>query len=131
MSTNSWGGRDSMVVGLTTACAITTKVVSLNPVHCEVYSVQYYVIRLATGRWFSPGTLVYSTNTTDRLDVIKILLKVALSTITLTLDWFKLVLLVQSSRKSLKNKVGNHQPVVTCTNCISLGWYCLVEKILE
>ena len=39
---------------------------------------------LATGRWFSPGTLVSSTNKTDRHDITEILLKVVLNTITLT-----------------------------------------------
>jgi hypothetical protein len=43
---------------------------------------------LATGLWFSPGTPVPSTNKTDRHDVPKILLKVALSTITLTSTTF-------------------------------------------
>jgi hypothetical protein len=33
--------------------------------------------------WFSPGTLVSSTNKTDRHDITEILLKVALNTITL------------------------------------------------
>jgi len=33
------------------------------------------------GRWFSPGTLVSSTNKTDRHDITEILLKVALHTI--------------------------------------------------
>jgi hypothetical protein len=37
--------------------------------------------RLATGRWFSPGPPVSSTNKTDRHDITEILLKVALSTI--------------------------------------------------
>ena len=37
--------------------------------------------RLATRRWFSPGTPV-SSNKTDRHDITEILLKVALSTIT-------------------------------------------------
>jgi hypothetical protein len=32
---------------------------------------------LATGRWFSPGTLVSSTNKTDRHDTTEISLKVA------------------------------------------------------
>ena len=32
---------------------------------------------LATGRWFSPSTLVSSTNETDRQDIAEILLKVA------------------------------------------------------
>ena len=50
----------------------------------EVYSIQHYVIVcqwLATGRWFSPGTPVSSTNKTDRCDKTEILLKVALNTI--------------------------------------------------
>ena len=33
------------------------------------------------GRWFSPGTLVSSTNKTDRHDTTEILLKVGLGTI--------------------------------------------------
>jgi hypothetical protein len=35
--------------------------------------------RLATGRWFSPGPPVFSTNKTDRHDITEILLKVASS----------------------------------------------------
>ena len=38
---------------------------------------------LATGRWFSPGPLVSSTNKIDRHDITEILLKVALTTINL------------------------------------------------
>ena len=37
----------------------------------------------ATGQWFSPNTPVSSTNKTDRYDIAKILLKVALNTITI------------------------------------------------
>jgi hypothetical protein len=33
---------------------------------------------LAHGRWFSPGTLAFSTTKTDRHDIAEILLKVAL-----------------------------------------------------
>jgi hypothetical protein len=40
---------------------------------------------LASGRLFSPGTPVSSTNKTDRHDITEILLKVALNTTTLTL----------------------------------------------
>jgi len=43
---------------------------------------------LATGWWFSPGTLVSSTNKTDCHDITEILLKVAFNTITLEI--FKL-----------------------------------------
>jgi hypothetical protein len=39
---------------------------------------------LATGRWFSPGPPVSSTNKTDRHDITKILLKVVLNTIKQT-----------------------------------------------
>ena len=42
-----------------------------------------YIIA-ARGRWFSPGTLVSSTDKIDRHDIAEILLKVALNTITLT-----------------------------------------------
>ena len=44
----------------------------------------------ASGRWFSPGTQVSSTNKTDHHDITEILLKVVLNTITLILvDWMK------------------------------------------
>jgi len=87
-------GRDSMVVGFTTTYTISTiesllaNVVSSNPAHGEVYSIQHYVIKFvkdfATGLWFSPGTPLSSTNKTDRHDIIYIiLLKVALNTIIL------------------------------------------------
>jgi hypothetical protein len=39
-------------------------------------------VTFATGRWFSPGTPVFSTNKTDRHDITEILLKVALNTIS-------------------------------------------------
>jgi hypothetical protein len=61
---------------------IPTKVVSCNPTHGEVYSIQHYVIKFVSvtcGR-----TVVSSTNKTDRHDITEILLKVPLITITLT-----------------------------------------------
>jgi hypothetical protein len=40
----------------------------------------------AAGRWFStPGIPVFSTNKADRHDIAEILLKVALSTINITI----------------------------------------------
>jgi len=44
-------GHDCMVVGFTIICAIsliTTEVLSLNPVHSEVYSIQHYVIEFVS-----------------------------------------------------------------------------------
>ena len=43
---------------------------------------------LATGRWFSPGTLISSTNKTDCHDITGILLKMALNAKTLTLIFY-------------------------------------------
>jgi hypothetical protein len=60
---------------------ITTKVVSLNPVHGKVYSIQHYVIKFASNLWPVSVSPVSSTNKTDRHDIIEILLKVALNTI--------------------------------------------------
>jgi len=44
-------------------------IVSSNPAHCEVYSIQHYVKVcqwLLAGQWFSPGTPVSTTNKTVR-----------------------------------------------------------------
>ena len=64
---------------------ITTKAVSSNPAHGEVNLIQPSVIKLTCGRWvvFSRA-LVSSTNKTDCHEIIEILLKVVLNTITLT-----------------------------------------------
>ena len=68
---------------------ITTKVVSLIPIHGEVYSTQNYVIKFVSDLrqvgGFLPGTLVSSTNKTDRHDITEILMKMALSTMNLNL----------------------------------------------
>ena len=71
---------------------ITTKVVSYNPTHGEVQSIQLYVIRFVSDLWwFSTGTLVSSTNKTDHCDITEILLKVLLNTITLDKRGFQLL----------------------------------------
>jgi hypothetical protein len=41
-------GSDCMVVEFITTCAITTKVVSSNPVHDKVYLIQHYVIKFVS-----------------------------------------------------------------------------------
>ena len=72
-TTPSVRGHDRMVVGFTTTCAtvaITTKAVSSNHVHGEVYSI-HYVIKLV-GDLRQVGGF---------LDITEILLKVALNTI--------------------------------------------------
>ena len=63
-------GRDRMVLPVQSV-PITTKTLSSNPVHGEVYSILDTMLcnkvcqLLATGQWFSPGTPVSSTNITD------------------------------------------------------------------
>ena len=56
------------------------------PVHSVPITTKDTVCQwLVTGRWFSPSTPVFSTNKTDRHNIIEMLLKVALHTIALTL----------------------------------------------
>ena len=82
------GGRNRMVVGFTTTYAISAyyqwccefEVRSgrsvLDTTLCDKVC-QW----LATGRWFSPGPTLSSTNKSDRHDIAEILLKVSLNTI--------------------------------------------------
>ena len=70
----NWGCRDRMVVGF----SAYHQVVSLNPAHGEVYSMQLYVIDL-----FSLGTGIPPPIKLTTMIITKILLKVALNTITL------------------------------------------------
>jgi hypothetical protein len=77
---------------------ITNKVVSSNPIHGDVYSMQHYVIKFVSDlRSLSPGTPVSSSNKTDLHDTTEILLKVALNTINLNQTPG------ESDRKSLTN----------------------------
>ena len=94
-------GHDCLVVGFTTACAYHNK-------SCEFESHSWRGVldatlcdkvcqRVATGRWISPGTLVSSTNKTDRHNITEISLKVALNTIVITYHttkWYIVILKV-------------------------------------
>ena len=74
---------------------ITTKVVSLNPVHGEMYLIQHYVIKFVSDLWQVGGFLRIlrfpPINKTDRSDKTEILLKVALNTISQNLTHFSSV----------------------------------------
>ena len=83
-------GCDRMVVGLqlhVQTVSITNNVVSSNPDHGEVYSIQHYVIKFFSDFRQGCGFLwilrFSPTNKTDRHDKTEILLKVALGTIIL------------------------------------------------
>jgi hypothetical protein len=81
-----------MVVGFKTTyaiSAITTSIVSSNPTQggggvFDTTLCDKVCQLLVAGRWFSPGTLVSSTNQTDSHEITELLLKVALNTIMLT-----------------------------------------------
>jgi hypothetical protein len=69
---------------------------------------------LATGRWFSPGTPVSSTNKTDRHDITEILLFVWLMIFNATFNTISViswrsVLLVEETRVPGEN----HRPIVS------------------
>ena len=66
---------------------ITTNVVSSNSVQvrCTLFNIKVCQL-LATCRWFSPDTPVSSINKTDHHDITEILLKLALNTISQTID---------------------------------------------
>ena len=80
-------GRDRAVVRYqlpVQAAPITIEVVSLNPVHCEVYSIQHYAINFSVTSDRSVIFSEYSTNKTYRDNIPKILLKAAFNTINQT-----------------------------------------------
>ena len=69
--------------------SITTKVVSLNPAHGEMYFIQHYVIKFVSDLRQVGGflkVLLFPPPITHHHDVTEILLKVVLNTITLTLN---------------------------------------------
>ena len=68
-----------------------------------------FVSDLRQGRWFSRGTPVSSTNKTDRNDITEILLKVALNTITLTLETFHTKNILIQTQNEITSEI-----VITC-----------------
>ena len=75
-----------MVVGFTIeSVPITTNVVSSNPTHEDMYSIQHYVIILSVTLCRSVIFSEYSGSSTNKIprhNIAKILLKVAFNTIT-------------------------------------------------
>ena len=87
-------GGDRMIVGFTTTYAISV----YHHWRCEFESRSWRGVIdttlcdnicqwLAAGQWFPLRTPVYSNNKPDRHDMTEILLKVALSTITINIIW--------------------------------------------
>ena len=69
---------------------ITTKAVSSNPIHCELYPIQYYVCLSVT----CDRSVFSSTNKTDHHDITEILLKVSLNTINQTYIYIYIFLVI-------------------------------------
>ena len=96
---------------------ITTKVVSLNPAHGEVYPIQHNVIKFVSDLrqvgGFSPGTPISSTNKTDRYGITEILLKVVINTINQTKPTRKIIYVFFLSRfvHCLKQSSANNRVV--------------------
>jgi hypothetical protein len=84
--------------------SITTKIVSSNPVHGEMYSIQHYVIKFVSDLRQVGGFLQVLTNKTDCHDLTEILLKVALNTINLN----------QTSTVKMKKVVKKCQTLAKC-----------------
>jgi hypothetical protein len=87
---------------------------------------------LATGRWFSSGTLVSSTNKTYRHDITEILLKVALNTINPNLILWQcngnLIIMIKMPKKSYTNVFISQNS--TC-NIISMILLTQVHKMVK
>jgi hypothetical protein len=99
-------GRDLMVVGLTTAYAISdchhNIVVSSNPAQGEVYSIQHYVIKFVSDLRQVGGFLrILRFPSQIKLTTTEILLKVALNTII----QIKFICKSKSNKKNIHEKV--------------------------
>jgi hypothetical protein len=98
------------------------------------------LVVIEVGRWFSPSTPVSSTNKTGRHDIAEILLKVALSTITLnpnanicklltSIAWagFKLTTLVVKGTDCISSYKWNYHTITTTTAHLGMHnidkWY--------
>ena len=79
-----------------------------------------------TGRWFSSGTPVFSTNKADHHDITRILLKVALNTIILIISSNE----VNISKKN-KNKKNKKIKIVSLWQCLKTYYKCLIVFILS
>ena len=106
---------------------ITIKVVSPNPTHGRVYSIQHYVIKFVSDFrqvvGFPTITLVFFTNKTDGHDITKILLKVVLSTITLT------HIPLSSSNRSLVHSLFHYKIIGFYSVFIGVS-SCVIDEIV-
>ena len=85
---------------------------------------------VAAGWWFSPGTPVSSTNKTNRYDIAKILLKVVLSTITLTPCVFFLQVNVGMRGLLVSWITGVHHQMKLCQDTLFIS-INIVDRVLD
>jgi hypothetical protein len=98
---------------------ITTKNVSPNPVHGEVYSIQHCVIKFVSDFQFS------SPNKTDRHDIAEILL--TLNTISQTRMYLNVTHIIYLLKKSLKLRKGNKKLSIE----VGHTKQCLIKKNMK
>jgi len=82
-------GRDRMVVGFTTTCAFTTKIVNSSSARGEVYSIHYVIKFVSDLRQVGGFFWILQfppPNKIDHHDITEILLKVVLNSITPSFD---------------------------------------------
>ena len=99
-----------------TYLSITIKVVSSNPVHGEVYGIQYYLIKLSVT---CSRSVVFSTNKTDHQDITVILLKVASNIINLT------IFFLLTKLPSLASDTNSKELILSASHTICI---CVVLK---
>jgi hypothetical protein len=72
----------------------------------------YQTLELATGRWISPGTPISSNNITDCHDIVEILFKGELNTISIINHWLFLLHKCTDTR----NQILTYLVLFNCTN---------------
>ena len=101
---------------------------------------------LATGRWFSPGLSVSSTNKTDRHDITEILFEVALNTIkqktykrswiwrtvrmSYMASWRHLMLLAIYRRRTVSSLIGIWLFPIVCPCCLCISNESIIHMLL-
>ena len=121
-------GHDRMVVGFTTTCTISAYHHKFESSSGKAYLIQHCdkgCQWLATGRWFSPGPPVSSTNKTDRHNITEILLKEVLNTINHSLIYgFWLLLCYLQTFLALDFLIPDRFGLIS-----HLNWFLLFHNI--
>ena len=113
---------------------ITTKVVSSNPVHGEVYSIKHYAIKFV-----GDLSVVYSINKTDRQEITEIVLKVTLDfKLSTIIIWYDIVYLIIWTVNKCKEAylilfvfiyISLYQPIVVYVFVLFVSWHLSILAV--